>query len=134
MEDTDILNILDVRSYERIVVASNYNKKYPENWTVISKREEINGSVDEASVVFVDKVELTKEAFVEFISQNPRLFAIAVKSIEHEKNVRRILSQAYPFYHVWTFSTDFGKLLVTDAKGSAFDPDFVIDERAHGEA
>lgn len=132
MNRPDIRTALDIRSYERIVVATvsgTARETYPDDWERISGPEEIEEVVDEETVVVVDRVELARRTYVEFFRMRPRLLAVAVKSIEHEKSTRRTLSSIHPFAEVWTFSTDFGKVLVTDAKGEPYDRDRIIDVR-----
>lgn len=138
MSRPDIHEALDVRSYERVVVATATRNQdvniYPEGWELIDGPQDIEHSVDEHTVVVIDKVGLANRTFVEFFRMKPRLLAVVVRDIPYEKSIRRTLSSLYPFAEVWTFSTDFGKLLVTSAKGDPYDRDDVLDARPEGSA
>jgi hypothetical protein len=82
------------------------------------------------SVVIVDRVELQRKTLTSIALGRPRLVAFAVASIDHEKQVRRMITALFPWNEVWTVFTSFGKLLVTkDIQGEPYDRDNLVDMR-----
>jgi hypothetical protein len=142
----DIELALDVRSYEKVIViaAGDSTFQYPEHWIKPSKlsdldEQQIGGSETlqpspdyplAMSVVVVDRVEVQRKTLAQLADGGPRLFAFAVANVDHEKQVRRMVTSLFPWNEVWTVYTSFGKLLVTkDAVGKAYDRSRVVDMR-----
>lgn len=142
----DIELALDVRSYERVIVIAGQDStyQYPEHWVKPSKLSELDGMtlggnemyyIDPQyplamTVVVVDRVEITRRTLAQLASKHPRLIAFAVANVDHEKQVRRMITSLFPWNEVWTVYTSFGKLLVTkDAVGASYDRDSVVDMR-----
>ena len=126
----DIELALDVRSDEKVVVIAGQDSEYqyPERWTKPTRLSEL--SADELSVVIVDRVEIQRRTLAQIAESRPRLVAFAVASVEHEKQVRRLVTSLFPWNEVWTVFTSFGKVLVTkDVRGAAYDRSQVIDMR-----
>lgn len=125
----DINLALNIRSWERVMVIANQDSafQYPEDW--IRPERLSDADVDAETVVIVDRMDISREAMGTLMKGKPRLFAVAVIDIPHEKHVRLMLTSLHPWCPVWTFSTDFGKLLVTTAGGDPYDRDAVIDQR-----
>lgn len=124
----DIEIALDVRSNERIVVLSSPDStfEYPENWVRPAKLSDLE--VDSQTVVIVDRVEIQRRTLAQVAEGFPRLVAFAVANIDHEKQVRRMVTSLFPWNEVWTVFTSFGKLLVTkDTVGKAYDRELVVD-------
>lgn len=124
----DIEIALDVRSYERVIVITGQDSthQYPDGWIRPDKHTDLE--LNEESVVVVDRVELQRKTMSQIAEAKPRLVAFAVASIDHEKQVRRMITSLYPWNEVWTIFTSFGKLLITkDAKGPSYDRDEVVD-------
>ncbi len=131
----DIELALDVRSYERIVVVGEDLDEYPENWSRPRSIAELLSSVDEQSVVLVDRFDIKAKHLGEVCALRPRLLALAPADVPQEKSMRRLLSVLYPWAEVWTVSTSFGKLLVTsEALGLPYDRENVRDDRPSAEA
>lgn len=127
----DLELALDVRSYEKIVVITGQDStyQYPENWVRPSKTSELE--LDGESVVVIDRVELQRKTLGQIGEAAPRMVAFAVASIDHEKQIRRMVTALYPWNRLWTVFTSFGKLLVTDdIKGAPYDRETVLDQRA----
>ena len=125
---TDIELALDVRSDERIAVICSEEStyEYPESWVKPESLSQLQG----LSVVVIDRVEIQKRTLAHIAACHPRLVAFAVANVEHEKQVRRMLTGMFPWSEVWTISTAFGKLLVTkDVVGAPYDRDAIVDER-----
>ena len=129
----DIELALDVRSYETVVVIAGQESEYPypEEWSKPDSLRSIETSKDVLQPVFVvDRVEIQRKTLAQMAEMNPRLVAFAVANVEHEKQVRRMVTSLFPWNEVWTVSTSFGKLLVTkDATGKAYDRNDVVDMR-----
>lgn len=126
----DLELALDVRSYEKIVVIAGQDSDYdyPERWSRPSRLSDL--TVDGETVVIVDRVEIQRKTLAQIAEGRPRLIAFAILSIDHEKQVRRMVTALFPWNEVWTIFTSFGKLLVTkDAVGQTYDRDDVIDMR-----
>lgn len=126
----DIELALDVRSYERVIVIAGQDSthQYPESWEKPASVAAL--TVDEESVVVIDRVEIQRRTLAQIAEGRPRLVAFAVASVDHEKQVRRMITALFPWNEVWTVFTSFGKLLVTkDAVGKAYDRDTVVDMR-----
>jgi hypothetical protein len=124
----DIELALDVRSYEKVVVITGQDStyQYPDGWIRPTKLADLE--VTEETVVVIDRVELQRKAIAQIAEGKPRLVAFAVASIDHEKQVRRMITSLYPWNEVWTIFTSFGKLLITkDVKGVAYDRDEIVD-------
>ncbi len=118
----DLELALDVRSYERVVVITGQDStyQYPENW--IRPESIADLELDAESIVVVDRVELQRKTLAQIGEAAPRMVAFAVASIDHEKQIRRMITALYPWNRVWTIFTSFGKLLVTDdVKGLPYD-------------
>lgn len=131
----DIELALDVRSYERIVVITGPDStfEYPENWVKPVKSADLH--IDAESIVVVDRVEIQRKTLQQIAEGRPRLLAFAVASIDHEKQVRRMVTSLFPWNEVWTVFTSFGKLLITkDVQGVAYDRDQMVDVYDSGRA
>jgi hypothetical protein len=137
---------LDVRSYEKVIVLADPEStfQYPEEWVRPAKLSELDdqslgGSelfkIDPKyplamTVVVVDRVEIQRKTLAQLAEKYPRLIAFAVANVEHEKQVRRMVTALFPWNEVWTVYTSFGKLLVTkDAVGVEYDRNTVVDMR-----
>lgn len=130
MTRTDIEVALDLRSYENLVVIASpsSNQSYPENW-VRPARGDLT-MIDEFSVVVIDRIEVQKKTLSTIGEMKPRILAMAPANVSQEKAMRTMISNVWPWAEVWTLSTDFGKLLVTnEAKGAAYDRDSLVDMR-----
>jgi hypothetical protein len=142
----DIELALNVRSYEKVIVIADHGSmyRYPEHWVKLSKLSDL----DEMSlggnemyridpqyplamtVVVVDRIEIKRRTLTQLASRYPRLIAFAVANVDHEKQVRRMITSLFPWSEVWTFYTSFGKLLVTkDVVGTVYDRDRIVDMR-----
>jgi hypothetical protein len=124
----DLELALDVRSYEKVVVIAGPDStyQYPESWVRPTKSADIQ--IDGESVIVVDRVELQRRTLIQIAEAGPRLVAFAVASVEHEKQIRRMVTSLFPWNEVWTLFTSFGKLLVTkDVTGPAYERDDVVD-------
>ena len=122
----DLELALDVRSYERVVVIAGPESEYqyPESWIRPSRITDLE--VNEESVVVVDRVEIQRKTLAQIAEGRPRLVAFAIQNVDHEKQVRRMITALFPWNEVWTMFTSFGKLLVTkDATGAAYDRSMV---------
>lgn len=131
---TPIELALSIRSWERIVCLTDpaAPRRHPEHWLLPQTLR--NSTIDPETVVIVDRIELSPKALAAVCSRCPRLVAFALASIEHEKATRRLVKESYPFADAWDFSTDFAKLLVTDAKGRPYERDRVLDMRPEARA
>ena len=132
----DIELALDVRSYEHVFVFVNPDAPhgYPDSWTEVGSREEVL-SIAPTSVVIIDRIDASHRMLEAIGMQSPRLLALVPRNVEQEKLMRRVLSSVYPWSELWTLSTSFGKVLVTNgAAGAAYDRDLVRDERSSAEA
>lgn len=142
----DIELALDVRSYEKVIVIAGADStyQYPDHWVRPTKLADLDGqtlggneSVKAdpryplaATVVVVDRVEIQRKTLAQLAEKYPRLIAFAVANVEHEKQVRRMVTALFPWNEVWTVYTSFGKLLVTkDAVGASYDRASVVDMR-----
>lgn len=126
----DLELALDVRSYEKVVIIAGHDSTfdYPENWIKPAKLSDLN--IDSESVVVIDRVEVQRKTLTQIAEGKPRLVAFAVANVEHEKQIRRMVTLLFPWNEVWTVFTSFGKLLITkDIAGAAYDRDHVIDMR-----
>lgn len=126
----DLELALDVRSYERVVVIAGQDStyQYPETWVQPAKLSDLK--IDEESIVVIDRVEIQRKTLGQIAEGKPRLVAFAVASVDHEKQVRRMVTSLFPWNEVWTVFTSFGKLLVTkDVRGAAYDRYDVMDMR-----
>ncbi len=124
----DLELALDVRSYEKIVVIAGPDStyQYPETW--VRPRSAADIQVDGESVIVVDRVELQRRTLAQIAAAGPRLVAFAVASVDHEKQIRRMVTALFPWNEVWTLFTSFGKMLVTkDVKGKAYERDDVAE-------
>lgn len=147
----DIELALDVRSYEKVVVIAGQDStfQYPEHWVKPSKLSDLDemsiGGNDTykvnpdfplaMSVVVVDRVEIQRKTLAHLAENGPRLIAFAIANVDHEKQVRRMVTALYPWNEVWTVYTSFGKLLVTkDLVGKAYDRSRVVDMRPEAAA
>ncbi len=131
----DLELALDVRSYERVVVLAGQDSEYqyPETWIRPSRTSDLEVSAE--SVVVIDRVEIQRKTLAQIAEGRPRLVAFAVASIDHEKQIRRMITALFPWNEVWTMFTSFGKLLVTkDATGEAYDRSLVPDIRPEAAA
>lgn len=112
---------LDVRSYESVVVLSGRLEfaDYPEGWLKPENLDELH--VDSETVVIIDRAEIQPSTLELISTGGPRLVAFAVSSIEHEKQVRRMITTFFPWSEVWTIPTTFGKMLVSkDVRGPLY--------------
>lgn len=142
---------LDVRSYEKVIVIAGAESEYqyPEGWIRPAKLSDLDGQtlggnelykVDPnfplaMTVVVVDRVEIQRKTLSQLAEKYPRLIAFAVANVEHEKQVRRMVTSLFPWNEVWTVYTSFGKLLVTkDAVGVAYDRSTLVDMRERSAA
>lgn len=124
----DIELALDVRSYEKIVVLTGQDSsyQYPDEWVRPAKLSDLE--VNEESVVIIDRVELQRKTIAQIAEGKPRLVAFAVASVDHEKQIRRMITSLFPWNEVWTVFTSFGKMLITkDISGIAYDRDEIVD-------
>lgn len=121
---------LDVRSHERIVVFADPKLEYtyPEDWTQCAPGDTV--SIDDSTVIIVDRVELMRRELAALLTRGPRILAVAVADLEQEKKFRRNLRTLYPWAEVWETFTDFGKVLMTTTFGRTYDREQVIDMRA----
>lgn len=137
---------LDVRSYEKVVViaAQDSTFQYPENWVKpvrLSDLDEMTIGGNETfkvdpnyplamSVVVVDRVEIQRKTLSQLAERYPRLLAFAIANVDHEKQVRRMVTSLFPWHEIWTIYSSFGKLLVTkDLVGNAYDRSKLVDMR-----
>lgn len=147
----DIELALDVRSYEKIIViaAQDSTFQYPEHWVKPGRLSELDDMVLGGndtykidpnfplamSVVVIDRVEVQRKTLSQLAERYPRLMAFAVANVDHEKQVRRMVTSLFPWNEVWTVFTSFGKLLVTkDAVGVAYDRSKLVDMRPEATA
>lgn len=126
----DIELALDVRSHEQVVVLVNPEapQGYPDSWVEVQSREGLSAVVSD-SVVVIDRIDVLPRTLAAIGEKHPRLIALAPRGVEQEKSMRRMLAAVYPWSEVWTLSSSFGKLLVTNAGGEAYDRDLIRDER-----
>lgn len=124
-----LCHAIDLRSDERVVVLASPQSvfEYPSDWVRPGPTDGI--VVNEFTVVVIDRIDVGRSLMCELISACPRMLAIAVVDVDHEKQVRRSLTALYPWSEVWTFYTDFGKMLVTNARGEPYDRDHIVDQR-----
>jgi hypothetical protein len=137
---------LDVRSYEKVVViaAQDSTFQYPEHWVKPARLSDLDGLVIGGnemykvnpdyplamSVVVVDRVEIQRKTLSQLAERYPRMIAFAISSVDHEKQVRRMVTALFPWNEIWTVYSSFGKLLVTkDAVGKAYDRGKLVDMR-----
>ena len=128
---TPIELALSVRSYERIICLTDPaadRDEYPEHWHLPRTMRE--SRIDQASVVIVDKIQLSPRALGLVAARDPRLIAFAISDVDAYKAVRRLIKGCYPFADIWEFNDiDMAKLLVTNAKGYPYDRDQIVDMR-----
>ena len=131
----DIELVLDIRSYEHVIVLANHDEpKHPAHWIKISSRDELS-CLNSDSVVVVDRVDVSFAVLRQIGEARPRLVAFVPCSIEHEKSIRRLISSMSPWAEVWTLSSSLGKLIVTGGiLGPAYDRQDVIDQRSIAQA
>lgn len=142
----DIELALDVRSYEKIVVISGQESPYqhPDHWIKPAKLSDLQDTVIGGNdtykvdpryplamaIVVIDRVEVQRKTLLQIAAGYPRMVAFAVANLDHEKQVRRMLTSLFPWSEVWTLYTSFGKLLVTkDAIGTGYDRSKLVDMR-----
>ena len=101
----DIELALDVRSYEKVVVVAGQDSTYdyPETWVQPSRTADLQ--VNGECVVIIDRVEIQRKTLAQIAQANPRLVAFAVASVDHEKQVRRMVTSLFPWNEVWTGTT-----------------------------
>lgn len=131
----DIELALDVRSDEKVIVIAGQESEYqyPEKWLKPARISDL--AVDEMSVVIIDRVEVQRRTLAQIAEGRPRLVAFAVASVDHEKQVRRLVTSLFPWNEVWTVFTSFGKVLVSkDLRGTAYDRSQVVFGSAVGVA
>ena len=120
---------LDIRSWERVVLftepTSDY--EYPPGWQRPSGLYDAH--IDGETVVIFDRIDFTKKTLVSVVAKAARMIGICPIDVDHERFVRRVLTDLYPFTEVWTVSTAFGKVLMASPVGAPYDRDKVIDER-----
>lgn len=126
----DIELALDVRSHECVVVLVNPEapQGYPDSWVQVQSKEGL-GDIVADSVVVIDRIDVFPRTLASIGAKRPRLIALAPRGVEQEKTMRRMIAAIYPWSEVWTLSSSFGKLLVTNAGGEAYDRDLIRDER-----
>ena len=128
---TPIELALGVRSYERIVCLTDADRDrdaYPEHWDV--PRTLRDAGIDQTCVVVVDGVDLSQRSLSLIGAKHPRLIAFTVEGKEHYMACRRLIKSCYPFADLWDFNeVDMAKLLVTNARGTPYDRDRVVDMR-----
>lgn len=121
---------LDIRSYENVVVlCGEARNDYPEGWIQPNDGDELGSILNADSVVVIDKVGLQARTLTQIAASSPRLVAFAIADVEHEKQVRRMVTSLFPWNEMWTIFTSFGKLLVTkDVKGKPYDRGESLEE------
>lgn len=127
----DIELALDVRSYETVVVIAGQDSdyEYPDNWVKPESLNDIKRE-DLVPVFVIDRVEIQRKTLAHLAEMHPRMVAFAIASVDHEKQVRRMITALFPWNRVWTISSAFGKLLVTDdCRGPAYDREQIVDMR-----
>lgn len=126
----DIELALDVRSDEKVIVIAGQESEYqyPERWVKPARLSELE--IDETTVVIIDRVEVQRRTLAQIAEGRPRLVGFAVASVEHEKQVRRLVTSLFPWNEMWTVFTSFGKVLMTkDVRGASYDRNQVVDMR-----
>lgn len=130
----DIELALDVRSHERVLVIGGGSLEYPGSWIRMQSKH-CHDLVTEDSVVVIDRTDVSVRVLESIACRGPRLVALVPESIDQEKSMRRLLSAMYPWAEVWTLSSSFGKLLVSNGvNGRSYDRDLVRDDRPVAEA
>lgn len=133
----DIEIALDVRSHEQVcIISCDKSQRYHESWIAVCSMNDIE-SITSDSVVIIDYVDYVDSfGLIKAIgNRGPRLVAFIPSNVEQEKSMRRIVTAMYPWAEVWTLSTDFGKLLVSNGvNGRPYAREDVRDERPVGQA
>lgn len=131
-ERNEIVDVLDVRSDERIVVIGHAGRLYPGHWEFSLSVEDARIGAD--CVVVVDQVDLTRKMLQSITKRAPRLIAFVVETVDSEKQFRRTLKVLHPWAEVWDGAgngiwTNLGKVVITAASGKPYNRDDVPDMR-----
>lgn len=129
-----IEHALDIRSYEQVTVIADPEStySYPEHWKRPASINEV--SLNGESAVIVDRMDLSRSSFVNILLLRPRIFAVVVDDLDHEKSVRRTLKALYPWSQLWETFTDFGKTLYMTGGGDPYDRELIVDQRTEAQA
>ena len=105
--------VLDVRSYERIVVIASreVEKAYPTNWHRPSTLSEMLGLLGTDSVVVVDGVDVSRRTYGLVSERAPRIVAVTVTSEEHARSVRKALLSVQPWCDLYSTNSSLGRLV-----------------------
>lgn len=124
--------VLDVRSWERVVVISNRDSSavYPDGWVRPPGLEELLLNLDPDSVVFVDGVDVSRRAFSFIGERAPRIMGIMPLNEEHARAIRRTVTSLYPWAEFWSAMSSRGRMLIVKgAIGRSYDRDLIVDMR-----
>lgn len=137
MNRPDIELVLDVRSYERVVVISRRDlpRTYPASWDRPESLSDMLELVVPESVVVVDGAEVTRRTYASISQRGPRLLAVVVTGEEHARSIRKALVSVQPWCDLHAFNTSLGRLVVAHRFcGRAYDRDLVVDMRVGARA
>jgi len=106
--------VLDVRSYERVVVIANrdQSRTYPAAWFRPLTLSEMLLLVVPESVVVVDGAEPTRRTYASISQRRPRLVAVTVTGEEHARSVRKALLSVQPWCELYSLNSSLGRLVV----------------------
>lgn len=125
---------MDVRSDERVVLftdpSSTYD--YPEHW--FQPQSMHDADLDPYVVVIFDRMEVSKKHIVSCAINEVRMIGICPIDVDHEKQIRRMLTSLYPWTQVYEASTAFGKVLMLSPKGRPYDRNRITDDRPKASA
>jgi len=133
---TDISIVLDIRSYERVVLISkNQVRQYPESWVRPNSLSEMLLLVSADSVVIVDGTDVTRRAYGEISRRQPRIVALTARDETQARSARRLLSSVQPWCELYSVGSSLGRVVfATGFHGEAYDRERVVDTREAAEA
>lgn len=125
--------VLDIRSYERVVVISSRDvaRAYPTSWHCPTTLLEMLSLIGPDSVVIVDGADVTRRTYANIAERAPRLLAVTVTNEEHSRSVRKGLLSVQPWCDLHSLNCSIGRLVVAHRFcGRAYDRDALIDMRS----
>jgi hypothetical protein len=106
----------DLRSDESLVViTSNTDRQYPSKWSVFGIDDFLLAlsTIDHCSSVLIDRTDIRESELIDIAARSPRLVGIVPIDVDHERSIRRMVTNTYPFSELWTIPTAFGKVLLS---------------------
>lgn len=129
--------VLDVRSYERVVVIARRDTvhTYPMAWYRPSSLSEMLTLLGPDSVVVIDGADVTRRTLGSIGERSPRLVALTATGEEHARAARKLLLSVQPWCDLYAANSSLGRLVVAHRfSGRPYERERVIDMRSGARA